>query len=255
MAFKTLNQYIEEKDRGFFTLANDGEYADVIFLYRSTNDVMIVDSHYIKSSEYSGYVHCCEKGCPACEKGIRVQNKIFIPLYVLSKNGEALETPEIRYFDRTTYFKDQLMSDVFARYPNPSECVFRITRHGVARSQDTTYEIRAIGLNTVASYDDILAKCNTSMPEDYSKVIVEYPVFKLTELLMNSGSSEPASANNLGAYVPTPRVAVPTTSNQPIDAVLPSVTTVVDAPVTSSVSESDDTADSTESLDDDDVKF
>ena len=115
MAFKSLNQYNAEKNKGFFTLQNDGEYADVIFIYKSVGDVMIADVHYIKSSEYSGYVHCCGAGCPACEKGIRIQNKIFIPLYVIAKNGETLAKPEIRYFDRTTYFEPQLMADVFER--------------------------------------------------------------------------------------------------------------------------------------------
>jgi len=258
MAFKTLTQYNAEKNKGFFTLVNDGEYADVIFLFQSVSDVMIADVHYVKSSEYSGYVHCCGQGCPACEKGIRIQNKIFIPLYVIAKNGETFDTPEIAYFDRTTYFEPQLMADVFNKYPNPSECVFRITRHGEARSQDTKYEIRAIGLNTSASYDKILAKCNTSMPADYERIVKEFPIFKLSEMLMNSGSTT-SNASNLGEYVATPRVAVPATPSQPIDASMPPITTVIDAPVTtdsaSAATFSEDAGDSTEELDDGDPIF
>lgn len=244
MAFKTLNQYNAEKNKGFFTLQNDGDYADVIFMYRGIEDVMIADVHYIKSAEYSGYVHCCGDGCPACEKGIRVQNKIFIPLYNISDN-------EIQYFDRTTFFEPQLMSDVFNKYPDPSACVFRIIRHGEARSRETRYEIRAVSRNTVATYDEILQKLNTSMPKDYEQILREYPAFKLSEMLMNVNDTPHTS--NLGEYVATPRVAVPTAPSQPIDASMPPVTTVIDAPVSSVTdSASEDAAgDSSEELDGD----
>ena len=171
-------------------------------------------------------------------------------MYVIAKNGETLAKPEIRYFDRTTYFEPQLMADVFNKYPNPSECVFRITRHGEAQSRDTRYEIRAIGLNTIATYDDILAKFNTSMPKDYEQVVVEYPAFKLSELLMNTGDTT-ASTANLGEYVATPRVSVPAAINR-VDSVMPPVTTVIDNTVSADV---DVTAEGVETLDDDDVSF
>ena len=35
MGFKTIEQYTEEKDKGFFVLRNDRDSAKVIFLYRS----------------------------------------------------------------------------------------------------------------------------------------------------------------------------------------------------------------------------
>ena len=226
MAFKTLNQYNAEKNKGFFTLQNDGDYADVIFMYRGIEDVMIADVHYIKSAEYSGYV------------------QIFIPLYNISEN-------EIQYFDRTTFFEPQLMSDVFNKYPDPSACVFRIIRHGEARSRETRYEIRAVSRNTVATYDEILQKLNTSMPKDYEQILREYPAFKLSEMLMNVNDTPHTS--NLGEYVATPRVAVPTAPSQPIDASMPPVTTVIDAPVSSVTdSASEDAAgDSSEELDGD----
>ena len=58
MAFKKITDYNEEKYGRLFVLKDDKEYADVILLYRSINDVLIADIHYIKSPEYSGYVHC-----------------------------------------------------------------------------------------------------------------------------------------------------------------------------------------------------
>ena len=71
MAFKTMNDF--NKERGYdnyFTLRNDGDTADVIILYRGVSDVLVADAHYIKSNDYTGYVHCCGRGCPACGKGI-----------------------------------------------------------------------------------------------------------------------------------------------------------------------------------------
>ena len=81
MGFKSVTSYNEEKFNGLFLLRNDGDSADVIFLDRNIDDVLVADTHYVKSADYSGYVHCCGKGCPACAKGIRIQTKLFIPLY------------------------------------------------------------------------------------------------------------------------------------------------------------------------------
>ena len=258
MAFRTLAEYNDERNRIFFKLDNDGDFADVIFMYRNLNDVLLADAHYIKSSEYSGYIHCCGEGCPACERGIRVQTKIFVPVLLLAKNGETFENPEIKYFDRTSYFKDQIMSDIFNVSPNPSDCVFRIIRHGVARDTDTRYEIRAVGLNTagkgtgMSHYDAILAKCGTSMPEDYERVIKKYPIYRLSELFSKPRENS-AEVSNLSEYPVTPRVTVPTPTVQPVDTIMPPISTVVDAQVSSEVvpaisTESDD---STEGIDGD----
>jgi len=109
MAFKTVKTYNEEKFGGLFLLRNDGDFADVVFLYQSIDDVLVADTHYIKSSEYTGYVHCCGSGCPACAKGIRVQTKLFIPLY-------NIQDHEIQFWDRTMRFEPQLNQDVFSNH-------------------------------------------------------------------------------------------------------------------------------------------
>ena len=69
MAFKTVESYNEARFGGFFLLRNDGDFADVVFMYRNKDDVLVADTHYVKGSDYSGYVHCCGRGCPACSKG------------------------------------------------------------------------------------------------------------------------------------------------------------------------------------------
>lgn len=209
MAFKTAKSYNEEKFGGYFLLRNDGDYADVVFLYQSVEDVLVADVHYIKSNEYSGYAHCCgsSAGCPACAKGIRTQTKLFIPLYNIKDN-------EIQFFDRTMRFEPQLQQDVFSKYANPSEFVFRITRHGEAGSVDTTYEIVAVGKNTMMPYAQILANHNATMPEYYNTICKDLSAAELQRLVTAgdrptneytpSGNYVAPSGNS---YAPIPRGA------------------------------------------------
>lgn len=58
MGFKSIEQFNEERYGNKFILPNDGDFADVIFLYKSAKEVLVADAHYVKSADYSGYVHC-----------------------------------------------------------------------------------------------------------------------------------------------------------------------------------------------------
>lgn len=215
MAFKSIEQYNEERFGGFFLLRNDGDYKDVVFLYQSVNDVLIADVHYIKSAEYSGYCHCTGRGCPACSHGIRVQTKLFIPIYDIRED-------EVVFWDRSSRFEQQFMADVINKYANPSEIVFRITRKGEAGSVDTKYTITAIGKNTGSSYSSILASKGILLPDYYSAVCKDYPASKLRDLLSSDSAS--GAAESLGEYNATPRVAVPNASQNASAASAPVVT-------------------------------
>lgn len=236
MAFKTVDEF--NKERGYdnyFTLRNDGDSADVVFLYRSTSDVLVADAHYIKSSDYTGYVHCCGRGCPACGKGISVRNKLFVPLYNINTN-------RIEFWDRSMFFENQLQQDVFSKYPNPSEFVFKITRHGQARDVNTSYEITAVGRNDVFPYDVILSKFNTKVPDIYDRVIREFSAGTLNTMLNASSASLGSSSSNYAAadtpsYQVTPRAAYGSTPNN--------------APVSIDAIDADDNLDSTMELDGD----
>jgi len=195
MAFKSVEQFNDDRYHGLFRLVNDGDHADVIFLYQSMKDMLVAQAHYIKSADYSGYVHCCEQGCPACGKGIRVQTKLFIPIYNIDKD-------EIEFWDRNMKFEPVMEQTVFNRFPNPSEFVFRITRHGVPNDINTTYSIEAVGKNAIGPYGALLAKFNTKMPDAYSVVIKDASVSELTAMLQNSGNE---SAANMPEYTPIPR--------------------------------------------------
>lgn len=199
MAFKTMTQYDEERFGKFFMLRNDGDAADVIFLYRGKDDVLIGDVHYIKTPDYTGYVHCTERNCPACEKGIRIQSKLFIPLYNITDG-------EIQFWDRSVRFETQLVNDVFSKYPNPSEFVFRIQRRGVSGDVNTKYDIFAVGRNKLMDYNTILTKCGVRMPDYYDDICKPYSVAELHQLLNTSAPSTSYGSTSMPDYQVTPRV-------------------------------------------------
>ena len=193
MAFKSVEEFNDNRYHNLFRLINDGEYADVVFLYQSMKDMLVAQAHYVKSSEYSGYVHCCEAGCPACSKNIRVQTKLFVPVYNIKKDA-------IEFWDRTIKFEPQLEKDVFSRFPNPSEFVFRITRHGVPNDINTVYSIEAVGKNTLGSYQSILEKFSAKMPDYYSNIIRDVSVPELASMLQGGDA-----AGSMPEYTPIPR--------------------------------------------------
>lgn len=195
MAFKSVEQFNDERYHNLFRLVNDGDSADVVFLYQSMKDMLVAQAHYVRSSEYSGYVHCCEQGCPACSKGIRVQTKLFIPVYNINKGA-------IEFWDRSMKFEPQMEKDVFQRFPNPSEYVFKITRRGVANDINTTYEITAVGRNAQLPYADILAKFNAKMPDYYENIVKTVSISDLSGMLISQANDNSAVSQD---YVPVPR--------------------------------------------------
>lgn len=198
MAFKSLSEYNNDRYGGMFLLKNDGDSADVIFMYRSIEDVLVADTHYIKSDKYNGYVQCLGGGsCPACSKGIRVQPKLFIPVYVLSSE-------EILFWDRSIRFQQTMENDVFSKFDNPSEFVFRITRRGAAGDINTRYSIQAIAKNTVITYDEILAKCNATMPDYYNTICKDWTAEDYDSHLTPSPSNS-IDADMMPEYKLSPR--------------------------------------------------
>lgn len=195
MAFKSVKDYNNERYKNLFILRNDKDYADVIFLYEGYSDVMVADAHYIKSDEYSGYVQCCGKGCPACAKGIRVQQKLFIPIFNITAN-------EIQFWDRNMKFETKLSTDVFEKYPDPCNYVFRVTRSGVAGDINTTYSIQAVGKNT-RPLSDILASNNAVFPQYYETICPEKSAAELSSMLTASSNAVPA--DSLPDYQVKPR--------------------------------------------------
>jgi hypothetical protein len=204
MAFKKMTEYNEAKFGNFFRLVNDKDYADVIFLYRSTQDVLVADAHYVKTPDYSGYVQCLERGCPACSDGIRIQSKLFIPMLVLAHSDPDFSGPKIQFWDRSMRFQPQLMNDVFRNYPDPSEMIFRVTRHGAAGSVDTYYTIQVMQHvpERFGTFEQILADNNIVFPDCYEMVCKDYSSFELRTML---SAPKDGSATARSTYGATPR--------------------------------------------------
>jgi hypothetical protein len=198
MGFKTMNEYNEDKYANLFTLRDDGDSADVIILYRNTNEVLIGDTHYIKSPEYSGYVHCNGVGCPACGKGIRVQTRLFIPIYLINEN-------KIVFFDRNVRFESQLQNDVFSKFDDPTQYVFTITRHGVAGDINTTYSITVRAKNNFKSYEEICSEFGITFPDHYSEICREYSNSELSKLLSKDNNNS-VPVGDMPDYTIKPRV-------------------------------------------------
>ena len=239
MAFKSVEEFNDSRYHGMFRLINDKDSADIIFLYRSKKDELVADAHYIKSATYSGYVHCCGKGCPACAKGLKVQSKLFVPLYNIKQNDVMQE--KIEFWDRSINFDKQLEQDVFSKFADPSEYVFRITRNGAAGDKDTRYTIQATNRNAFAPYDAILSKFNAQMPDYYSEIIKEFSISELADMLQNTGDT----TTDLPEYTPIPRAgyqsSIPDTFVNISDAVEPA--TVTDSVVEASGDDDGDLAD------------
>ena len=195
MGFKSIDDYNEAKYSGKFVLQNDGDSELAIFLYRDRHDVMVADAHYIKSSAYNGYVHCLDRNCPACAKGIRKQTKVFIPMYLPEKDT-------IVFWDRTHKFIPQLDHDLFAPYPEPVSFVFTIKRNGAAGDINTRYSISATAKNHVA-YDEILGKFNYKFPDFFENICKSVDAYTLSNWLSSSNHAEPSS--DLPDYQITPR--------------------------------------------------
>ena len=206
MGFRSVEEVRESMYANKFVLQNDKDYADVVLLYKSHKDVLVADTHYIKSDEYSGYVHCLGNGCPACAKGIRKQTKVFVPMYVLNVNGR--EVNELQFWDRTMKFEPQLNAQVFNHVANPSEYVCRITRVGAYRDINTTYQLSLYKGIPDLSYEKILETCKTSFPDGYSAICKEADAATVNSWLMAANSE-----NAIPAYTATPRVTAPAPSN------------------------------------------
>lgn len=215
MAFKSIEEYNDERYRNMLQLTNDGEFVDVIFMYRGMSDVMVVDCHYIKATDFSGYVQCLGgHECPACNygtRGISVKNELFIPVYVVSGENQG----KLLFWDRTPSFMQAVLNpQVFSKYPNPSEFVFRITRSGGYRDPNTRFEIQAIGKNDTLSYDQILEQLDIKMPDYYESVCADWSKEKFQSMLNSNNDSSDIDVDTMPAYTLTKRetaesVAIP----------------------------------------------
>lgn len=153
-----------EEEEKFFHLKYGEEYEDVIFLYPSDRDVIVVPIHTVSDSGRPRRILCKDTDCPYCKKNMKARDTIFIPLYNINRDC-------VQFWERSNKFFAHRFDSLFDKFPNPSQFVFRVTRLGDLGDIATTYKITPWAKNTVLSYDEILEKFNIKFPEIYETII------------------------------------------------------------------------------------
>lgn len=145
-------KYTSVQTSEYFTLKDDGDIAEVRFLYEDPNGadmdyylvhVIEIDDggKYPKRKNVSclavdedGHVH--KEDCPLCKAGYRTQEKLFLQLY-----DEA--DGKLKVWERGKTFVGKIVS-FLNRYGSLVERPFEIERKGKKGDMKTTYEIFAL---------------------------------------------------------------------------------------------------------------
>lgn len=124
-------------------LQNDGDVARVQFMYENYSDFTdIFACHKVKIDGKDRYVDCKRNydspldDCPLCAAGVAVSPVMMLTMYDHADG-------KIKIWERGKTFRKK-MEGLFNRYPNLSNMVFEIERHGAKGDNKTTYDIYPI---------------------------------------------------------------------------------------------------------------
>lgn len=143
----TGSQTYQKSNVGYFnSLKDDGDEAVVRFAYSSPAEFDLVTVHNVQVGDKWRKVSCLRNAndpidtCPLCAKGEKVLYKFYVKLveYTTNEMGQVVATPKI--WERPVSFAKTLKS-YFDEYGNLSDCVFKVKRHGIKGSLQTTYDI------------------------------------------------------------------------------------------------------------------
>lgn len=182
---------------GFFSLKNDKDFAIVRFMIDSPADFDIVAGHRMTVGGFSRMVSCIRdahepvENCPLCAAGKKLEYKFYIHLiqYVRDANGNLVPVPKV--WERSTIYVDTF-NNYLADYGPLSDCLFKVTRNGVAGSTKTTYDINFIPSTNPVYSPEIYVK-DTSLFEGYKAVgnaVINYDANKMVELLEGTQDAE-----------------------------------------------------------------
>lgn len=146
-----MDNYSSNTESEWFKLADDGDIARVQFLYSSYDELDAFAVHKVKleGQQYDRMVNCLRDydesidNCPLCAAGYKVEPALILSMYDHNDS-------KIKIWQRGKTFR-KIIESKFNRYPNLSDMVFEIERHGKARDQKTTYEL--IAMPEVEPYD------------------------------------------------------------------------------------------------------
>lgn len=140
-------------NRGFFKLADDGDVAQVRFLYEGEEDLDIFCVHKINVGGQERYVSCLRDtpdapvdDCPLCREGNGRMVRMFLQIAKVTRLDPKTSDDvawESQIWDRGPNFAKKM--DSLCRRNKPLHgTLFEIERCGKAGSQDTTYEVYQI---------------------------------------------------------------------------------------------------------------
>lgn len=154
--FNQIDNYVQDKSGSipFFSLKDDGWYANVRFMYDAGENFQCNSVHNISTDpKKSKYVPCLRNlgdpldVCPLCAKGNSPVAQFYLPLYVISItkviNGVA-QTPEpinqAMLFQRGKTFQGAVQSAIRQSNGTPIVSnIFRIVRSGKPNDPGTSY--------------------------------------------------------------------------------------------------------------------
>ena len=194
-----MEKYSSSTDSEWLKLEDDGDIERVQFLYEKYEDLDTFAVHQVETGE------CYQNGnpktrmvdckrdyddpldmCPLCQAGYKVQPAMILSMY--SHNDG-----KIKIWQRGKTFK-KIIESKFNRYPNLSDMVFEIERHGKKGDNKTTYEL--IAMPEVEPYD----VSEIEKPEFIGGVILDWTPDELQTFVdtgvfpqnnnSNSGNSE-----------------------------------------------------------------
>lgn len=219
---------------GYFTLKNDKDTAIVRIMHDSPEDFDMVVGHRITINDKLRLVSCLnEKAgddkCPLCAAGKKTEDKIYIHLieYTKDANGQIVATPKV--WERSAYYANTLINNI-NNYGPLSDCIFKITRNGVAGSKKTTYDLMYANPNV---YTNEMYPKKTELFEGYKAVgtVVWTMDAKRMEALLNGGESQEEVATPKTvpqyetpaprSYEPTPAASTVTSTPTPVPPMTP----------------------------------
>ena len=146
MKFGEAEKQYKLGSAGYFSLKDDGDKAEVRFLYDFSAipmddlDLEAVDCYVVHDVEVNGrnrWKECTTKSdCPECLKGNKPKLRMFIQLVNLATN-------EVEVWDRPASYASRLMSKVQTYGPLCNR-PYLITRIGAKGDTNTKYEIDAL---------------------------------------------------------------------------------------------------------------
>lgn len=144
ISLQNSGKYSSGSTNDFFTLENDGDIAQVRFLYEEP-DGGDIDYYVVHEVEIDGkkrYVACLaidEEGgvhtedCPLCQAGYKRVEKLFLQVYVESED-------KVKTWDRGKTFVPKILTYI-NRYGSLVAQPIEIERHGKKGDTNTSYDL------------------------------------------------------------------------------------------------------------------